>query len=83
MPLNCAKRELITTLVLAGGAVVVECMLEVPGCAILVDRALAHLERSLVGFLVVQSAENLEVFRSGGREEPRGRHLGWARLPGP
>jgi nitrite reductase (NO-forming) len=54
-----------TTLVPAGGAVVVEFTLEVPGRYILVDHALARLERGLVGFLVVQGAENLEVFRSG------------------
>jgi nitrite reductase (NO-forming) len=54
-----------TTLVPAGGAAVVEFTLEVPGRYILVDHALTRLERGLVGFLLVQGAENLEVFRSG------------------
>jgi nitrite reductase (NO-forming) len=54
-----------TTLVPAGGAAVVEFALEVPGRYILVDHALARLERGLIGFLLVQGAENLEVFRSG------------------
>jgi nitrite reductase (NO-forming) len=54
-----------TTLVPAGGAAVVEFKLEAPGRYILVDHALARLERGLVGFLLVQGAENLEVFHSG------------------
>jgi FtsP/CotA-like multicopper oxidase with cupredoxin domain len=57
--------DMQTTLVPAGGAAVVEFTLEVPGRYILVDHALARVERGLVGFLVVQGAENLEVFRSG------------------
>jgi nitrite reductase (NO-forming) len=54
-----------TTLVPAGGAVVVELTLDVPGRYILVDHALACVERGLVGFLLVQGPERLEVFRSG------------------
>jgi nitrite reductase (NO-forming) len=54
-----------TTLVPAGGAAVVEFRLEVPGRYILVDYALARLERGLVGFLLVQGVEHLEVFHSG------------------
>jgi nitrite reductase (NO-forming) len=54
-----------TTLVPAGGAAVVELTLDVPGRYILVDHALARVERGLVGFLLVQGPERLEVFRSG------------------
>jgi nitrite reductase (NO-forming) len=54
-----------TTLVPAGGAAVVEFRLEVPGRYILVDHALARLERGLVGFLLAQGAEHPEVFHSG------------------
>jgi nitrite reductase (NO-forming) len=54
-----------TTLVPAGGAAMVELTLEVPGRYLLVDHALARLERGLVGFLFVQGPERLEVFHSG------------------
>jgi nitrite reductase (NO-forming) len=54
-----------TTLVPAGGAAIVEFRLEVPGRYILVDHALARIERGLVGFLLVQGTENIKVFRSG------------------
>jgi nitrite reductase (NO-forming) len=51
-----------TTLVPPGGATMVEFSLEVPGNYILVDHALARLQRGLAGFLVVEGAENPEVF---------------------
>ena len=54
-----------TTLVPAGRAAVVEFKLEVPGRYILVNHALARLERRLVGFLLVQGPEDLEVFHLG------------------
>ncbi len=54
-----------TTLVPAGGAAMVEFKLDVPGRYILVDHALARLERGLAGYLLVQGPENLDVFRSG------------------
>lgn len=57
-----------TTLVPAGGATMVEFKLEVPGRYILVDHALSRLERGLVGFLMVEGPENLEVFRKLGPE---------------
>jgi nitrite reductase (NO-forming) len=55
----------VQTLVPAGGAAVVEFTLEVPGRYILVDHALARVERGLVGFLLVRGTENLKVFHSG------------------
>ena len=54
-----------TTTVPAGGAVMVEFKLEVPGRYILVDHALSRLERGLVGFLIVEGPPNPDVFREG------------------
>ncbi len=51
-----------TTLVPPGGATVVEFKLEVPGRYILVDHALARLQRGLAGFLIVEGPENPEIF---------------------
>jgi nitrite reductase (NO-forming) len=51
-----------TTLVPPGGATVVEFGLEVPGNYILVDHALARLQRGLAGFLIAEGAENPEIF---------------------
>ncbi len=53
-----------TTTVPAGGATIVEFKLEVPGRYILVDHALARLERGLAGFLVVEGQDNPDVFHS-------------------
>lgn len=51
-----------TTLVPPGGATMVEFQLEVPGNFILVDHALARLQRGLAGMLVVDGPENPEIF---------------------
>jgi nitrite reductase (NO-forming) len=51
-----------TTLVPPGGATMVEFGLEVPGRYILVDPALARLQRGLAGFLIAEGAENPEIF---------------------
>jgi nitrite reductase (NO-forming) len=51
-----------TTLVPPGGATMVEFALEVPGNYILVDHALARLQRGLAGFLVVEGPENPEIY---------------------
>ena len=51
-----------TTTVPPGGATMVEFGLEVPGRYILVDHALARLQRGLAGFLVVEGPENPEIF---------------------
>jgi nitrite reductase (NO-forming) len=53
-----------TTTVPAGGATIVEFKLEVPGRYILVDHALARLERGLAGFLIVEGPDNPDVFHS-------------------
>jgi nitrite reductase (NO-forming) len=51
-----------TTTVPPGGATMVEFGLEVPGNYILVDHALARLQRGLAGFLVVEGSANPEIF---------------------
>ncbi|RPJ19699.1 MAG: nitrite reductase, copper-containing [Chloroflexi bacterium] len=51
-----------TTLVPPGGATMVEFGLEVPGNYILVDHALARLQRGLAGFLIAEGPENPEIY---------------------
>jgi nitrite reductase (NO-forming) len=51
-----------TTVVPAGGATVVEFDLQVPGTYILVDHALSRTERGAAGYLVVEGADNPEIF---------------------
>ena len=61
-----------TTLVPPGGATMVEFKLEVPGRYLIVDHALSRLERGLVGYLIVEGADNPDVFFS--TEKPDGSH---------
>jgi nitrite reductase (NO-forming) len=51
-----------TTSVAPGGATMVEFKLEVPGRYLLVDHALARLERGLAGYLYAEGADNPDVF---------------------
>ena len=51
-----------TTLVPAGGAIVVEFALDVPGNYLLVDHALARMQRGLAGYLIAEGPENAEIF---------------------
>jgi nitrite reductase (NO-forming) len=57
-----ALTDVQTTLVPAGGAVVVEFSLEVPGNYLLVDHALARLQRGLVGYLTADGPKNPEIY---------------------
>lgn len=57
-----------TTLVPPGGATMVEFKLEVPGRYILVDHALSRLERGLAGYLLVEGADNPEIFEGTATE---------------
>ncbi|MEX0801475.1 MAG: copper-containing nitrite reductase [Dehalococcoidia bacterium] len=57
-----------TTTVAPGGATVVEFTVEVPGTYILVDHALARLERGLAGYLIAEGADNPDVFHEGAAE---------------
>src|SRR5512141_2195892 len=50
-----------TTMVPPGGATVVEFGLQVPGKYILVDHALARLQRGLAGFMIVDGPDNPEI----------------------
>lgn len=51
-----------TTLVPPGGATMGEFAVEVPGRYILVDHALARLQRGLAGFLIAEGPENPEIY---------------------
>ncbi len=51
-----------TTLVPPGGSAVVEFKLDVPRRYILVDHALSRMERGLAGYLLVEGAQNQEIF---------------------
>src|SRR5262245_41454023 len=51
-----------TVTVAAGGAVIVDFKLEVPGNYTLVDQALSRMERGLVGILSVEGPPNPEIF---------------------
>jgi nitrite reductase (NO-forming) len=56
-------RGVQTVLVPAGGAVVTEFKVDVPGRYLLVDHALSRLERGLVGFLLVDGEEQPEIYK--------------------
>lgn len=51
-----------TTIVPAGGAAIVEAKFEVPGNYVLVDHALARLDRGAWGTITVEGEENREVY---------------------
>lgn len=57
-----------TVTVPAGGAVITEFKVDVPGNYTLVDHALARAERGLVGILRVEGQPNAEIF--DGKAEP-------------
>ncbi len=54
-----------TVVVPAGGAVVVDLKLEVPGTFTLVDHALSRVEKGLIGELIVKGPENPDIFKKG------------------
>ena len=59
-------RNVQTTLVPAGGAMMTEFKLEVPGTLLLVDHALPRaIDKGAVGQLVVTGEERQEIFRAG------------------
>jgi nitrite reductase (NO-forming) len=61
-------RGVQTVTVPAGGAVITEFKLDVPGNYVLVDHALSRMERGLVGILHVEGPANPEIF--DGKVEP-------------
>lgn len=60
--LNVVHEDVQTTIVPAGGATIVEFETQVPGTYILVDHALARLDRGAWGTLIVNGEENPEIF---------------------
>ncbi|MDA0652718.1 MAG: copper-containing nitrite reductase [Proteobacteria bacterium] len=56
-------RGIQTVPVPPGGAVAVDFKLEVPGRYLLVDHALSRLERGLLGFLMVEGADQPEIYK--------------------
>lgn len=65
-----------SVLVPAGGATIVEFDLEVPGDYILVDHALARMDRGAWGKLHVDGAQNEEIFSPGKSDESNSAHMG-------
>src|SRR5262245_34368884 len=65
-------RGVQTVTVPAGGAVITEFKLDVPGSFTLVDHALSRMERGLVGVLHVEGPSNPEIFE--GKMEPGSGH---------
>jgi nitrite reductase (NO-forming) len=57
-----AMTNVQTTTVPPGGATVVEMKLQVPGRYILVDHALARMQRGLAGYLLVDGPDQPEIF---------------------
>ena len=55
-------RGIQTVTVAPGGAVITEFKLAVPGHYLLVDHALARMERGLAGTLIVEGAANLDIY---------------------
>jgi nitrite reductase (NO-forming) len=56
------QTDVQTVIVPAGGAVVTEIKLEVPGRYVLVDHSLSRVERGLAGWLDVEGEESPEIF---------------------
>ncbi len=65
-------RGVQTVTVPAGGAVITDFKLDVPGNYILVDHALSRAERGLIGILHVEGPPNPEIF--DGKIDPGGSH---------
>lgn len=59
-----------------GGAAVSEFRLDVPGRFVLVDHALARMERGLKGLLVVEGEQRAEIFRSHQTDDDSGEQSG-------
>jgi len=70
--ISAPGRSIQTTLVPAGGAVAVDFTVDVPGNYVLVDHALARLERGAWGVLHVEGPENKQIF--DGVVQPGGGH---------
>ena len=60
--LSSVHKDIQTTIVPAGGATIVEFDLEVPGNYLLVDHALARLDKGALGILEVEGEDNEEIY---------------------
>jgi nitrite reductase (NO-forming) len=61
--LSTVHESIQTTLVPAGGAVVVELKLESPGTFVLLDHAIARIDRGAYGILQVEGKPNADILR--------------------
>jgi nitrite reductase (NO-forming) len=68
--LSPPKLGVQTTLVPPGGATVVEFRTQVPGKYLLVDHAIARVERGLAGALIVDGPKNEELFKADAATPP-------------
>jgi nitrite reductase (NO-forming) len=69
--LNAPIRGSQTTLVPAGGGVVVDLIAQVPQTVVLVDHALARaFDKGAIGQIVIEGDENPEIFEALGATEP-------------
>ncbi len=69
--LNAPLRGSQTTLVPAGGGTVVELIGQVPSTIVLVDHALSRtFDKGALGTIIVEGAENPEIFEAVGTGEP-------------
>ena len=59
---SAPHKNVQTTIVPAGGSTIVDFALQVPGTFVLVDHALARLDRGLYGNLKVTGPENKSIF---------------------
>ena len=59
---NPPQEGIQTVSVAPGGAVITEFKLHVPGNYTIVDHALARVERGLAGLLIVEGAQNPEIY---------------------
>jgi len=63
-----------TVSVAPGGAVVVDFRTQVPGRYMLVDHALSRMERGLMGFIMVDGADNPDLYHSDFPPDPHSGH---------
>lgn len=63
-------KNIQTTAVLPGGAAIVEFKAEVPGNLVLVDHALARMNKGAWAIIKVEGEENPEIYRPGTSESP-------------
>ncbi|MCL9972256.1 MAG: copper-containing nitrite reductase [Candidatus Pacebacteria bacterium] len=63
-------KNIQTTAVLPGGAAIVEFKAEIPGAIVLVDHALARMNKGAWAIINVEGEENPEIYRPGTSDDP-------------